>query len=235
PKCFEIEEKLQEKLSIPVYHDDKEGTAIVVLAGLINAAKIQRKTLTELRVLINGMGASGVATARLLIAAGIKNLTLVDKQGRLKKQDSTLNKYQRELLDHIHDTNNNASVLEDAIVGQDVFIGLSIGNVLTPEMIGKMNDNPIIFALANPVPEITPDLAKESGAKLIATGSSKYPNQVNNILVFPGLFKGLLLSKANKVDLSIQLEVAKQLAAKVAEPTVEKFIPNVFDEGVANV
>ncbi|MCM6924875.1 NAD-dependent malic enzyme, partial [Enterococcus faecium] len=206
-----------------------------VLAGLINAAKIQRKTLTELRVLINGLGASGVATARLLIAAGIKNLTLVDKQGGLKKQDSTLNKYQRELLDHIHDTNNNVSVLEDAIVGQDVFIGLSIGNVLTPEMIGKMNDNPIIFALANPVPEITPDLAKESGAKLIATGSSKYPNQVNNILVFPGLFKGLLLSKANKVDLSLQLEVAKQLAAKVAEPTVEKFIPNVFDEGVANV
>ena len=235
PKCFEIEEKLQEKLSIPVYHDDQEGTAIVVLAGLINAAKIQRKTLTELRVLINGMGASGVATARLLIAAGIKNLTLVDKQGRLKKQDSTLNKYQRELLDHIHDTNNNASVLEDAIVGQDVFIGLSIGNVLTTEMIGKMNDNPIIFALANPVPEIKPDLAKESGAKLIATGSSKYPNQVNNILVFPGLFKGLLLSKANKVDLSLQLEVAKQLAAMVAEPTVEKFIPNVFDEGVANV
>ena len=218
PKCFEIEEKLQEKLSIPVYHDDQEGTAIVVLAGLINAAKIQRKTL-----------------ARLLIAAGIKNLTLVDKQGGLKKQDSTLNKYQRELLDHIHDTNNNVSVLEDAIVGQDVFIGLSIGNVLTPEMIGKMNDNPIIFALANPVPEITPDLAKESGAKLIATGSSKYPNQVNNILVFPGLFKGLLLSKANKVDLSLQLEVAKQLAAMVAEPTVEKFIPNVFDEGVANV
>ncbi|MEY8444613.1 NADP-dependent malic enzyme [Enterococcus ratti] len=235
PKCFELEEKLQERLSIPVYHDDQEGTAIVVLAGLINAAKLQGKPLTELHVLINGIGASGVATARLLLAAGIKNLTLVDQQGVLKKEDKTLNKYQRELVNQLPKTIKNVSALKEAIVGQDVFIGLSVGNVLTPAMIKKMNEKPIVFALANPVPEIDPEVAKKIGVTLLATGSSNYPNQVNNILVFPGLFKGLLAAKANKVNISLQYEVAKSLAALLREPTPEKFIPNVFDPDVTAV
>lgn len=235
PKCFELEEKLQERLSIPVYHDDQEGTAIVVLAGLINAAKLQGKPLTELHVLINGIGASGVATARLLLAAGIKNLTLVDQQGVLKKEDKTLNKYQRELVNQLPKTIKNVSALKEAIVGQDVFIGLSVGNVLTPTMIKKMNEKPIVFALANPVPEIDPEVAKKIGVTLLATGSSNYPNQVNNILVFPGLFKGLLAAKANKVNISLQYEVAKSLAALLREPTPEKFIPNVFDPDVTAV
>ncbi len=234
PKCFEIEEKLQEKLSIPVYHDDQEGTAIIVLAALINAAKLKNKSLSDLHIVINGIGASGVATARLLIAAGITNLTLIDKQGVLKKKDQTLNKYQRELLNHINKTKIEASTLDDAIAGQDVFIGLSVGNILTSEMIKKMGNNPIIFALANPLPEIEPDIAKEAGVNLIATGSSKFSNQVNNILVFPGLFKGLLISKANKVDVSLQYEIAKSIAAMVKNPTPEKFIPNVFDRGVVD-
>ncbi|EFT95496.1 NAD(P)-dependent malic enzyme [Enterococcus faecalis] len=232
PKCFEIEEKLQKKLSIPVYHDDQEGTAIIILAALINAAKLKDKSLSDLHIVINGIGASGFATARLLIAAGITNLTLIDKQGVLKKKDQTLNKYQRELLNHINKVKIESSTLNDAIVGQDVFIGLSVGNVLTSEMIKKMGNNPIVFALANPLPEIEPNIAKEAGVNLIATGSSKFPNQVNNILVFPGLFKGLLISKANKVDVSLQYEIAKCIAAMVKNPTTEKFIPNVFDSGI---
>ena len=235
PKCFEIEEQLQEKLSIPVYHDDQEGTAIIVLAALINAAKLKNKPLSELHIVINGIGASGVATARLLIAADITNLTLIDQQGVLKKEDQTLNKYQRELLNHLHETKEDINTLNEAIVGQDAFIGLSVGNVLTPAMIKKMEKNPIVFALANPLPEIDPGLAKEAGVTLVATGSSKFPNQVNNILVFPGLFKGLLASKANKVDVSLQYEIAKSIAAMVTKPTPEKFIPNVFDRGVADV
>lgn len=231
PQCFEIEAKLQERLSIPVYHDDQEGTAIVVLAGLLNAAKLAKKDLSELKVLVNGIGASGVATAELLLTAGIKNIVLVDKQGVLKLSDNTLNPYQRDLLVRIGEK-SEGNTLADAIKNQDVFIGLSDGNVLTDEMVKTMNEEAIIFALANPVPEINPEVAEEAGAIYIATGSSKHPNQVNNILAFPGLFKGLLASKLKKVDLNLQLVVANSIANIVSEPTKEKFIPNVFDEGV---
>lgn len=233
PQCFEIEERLQELLEIPVYHDDQEGTAIVILAGLINAAKLQGTELKEMKILINGVGASGVATAKLLIAAGNSNITLVDLQGVLKADDQTINRYQRALLDEMTVDTLNMTTLEEAIVGQDAFIGLSASDVLTPEMIETMNDKPIIFALANPKPEIDPDLAKKHGVQLMATGSSKYPNQINNILAFPGLFKGLLRSKAKKVDLSLQLVVAQRLADMVQKPSAEKFIPNVFDGDVA--
>ncbi|EIB6116035.1 NADP-dependent malic enzyme [Enterococcus faecalis] len=234
PKCFEVEEKLQQRLNIPVYHDDQEGTAIVVLAGLINAAKIKGKPLNELRVVINGVGASGVATAKLCIQAGITHLTLVDRQGVLREEDPTLNPYQRALLRQVIKPSVENKDLATAVVNQDVFLGLSEADVLTPALIKSMNQDPIIFALANPKPEIEPALAQANGVRLLATGSSKYPNQVNNILVFPGLFKGLLAAKGRKVDVGLQMTVARSLAAMISEPTVEKFIPNVFDGGVVD-
>lgn len=234
PKCFEIEEKLQQRLNIPVYHDDQEGTAIVVLAGLINAAKIKGKPLNELRVVINGVGASGVATAKLCIQAGITHLTLVDRQGVLREEDPTLNPYQRALLRQVIKPSVENKDLATAVVNQDVFLGLSEADVLTPALIKSMNQDPIIFALANPKPEIEPALAQANGVRLLATGSSKYPNQVNNILAFPGLFKGLLAAKGRKVDIGLQMTVARSLAAMISEPTAEKFIPNVFDGGVVD-
>ncbi|EGO6608320.1 NADP-dependent malic enzyme [Enterococcus faecalis] len=234
PKCFEIEEKLQQRLNIPVYHDDQEGTAIVVLAGLINAAKIKGKPLNELRVVINGVGASGVATAKLFIQAGITHLTLVDRQGVLREEDPTLNPYQRALLRQVIKPSVENKDLATAVVNQDVFLGLSEADVLTPALIKSMNQDPIIFALANPKPEIEPALAQANGVRLLATGSSKYPNQVNNILAFPGLFKGLLAAKGRKVDVGLQMTVARSLAAMISEPTAEKFIPNVFDGGVVD-
>ena len=234
PKCFEIEEKLQQRLNIPVYHDDQEGTAIVVLAGLINAAKIKGKPLNELRVVINGVGASGVATAKLCIQAGITHLTLVDRQGVLREEDPTLNPYQRALLRQVIKPSVENKDLATAVVNQDVFLGLSEADVLTPALIKSMNQDPIIFALANPKPEIEPDLTQANGVRLLATGSSKYPNQVNNILAFPGLFKGLLAAKGRKVDVGLQMTVARSLAAMISEPTAEKFIPNVFDGGVVD-
>lgn len=234
PKCFEIEEKLQQRLNIPVYHDDQEGTAIVVLAGLINAAKIKGKPLNELRVVINGVGASGVATAKLCIQAGITHLTLVDRQGVLREEDPTLNPYQGALLRQVIKPSVENKDLATAVVNQDVFLGLSEADVLTPALIKSMNQDPIIFALANPKPEIEPDLAQANGVRLLATGSSKYPNQVNNILAFPGLFKGLLAAKGRKVDVGLQMTVARSLAAMISEPTAEKFIPNVFDGGVVD-
>ncbi len=234
PKCFEIEEKLQQRLNIPVYHDDQEGTAIVVLAGLINAAKIKGKPLNELRVVINGVGASGVATAKLCIQAGITHLTLVDRQGVLREEDPTLNPYQRALLRQVIKPSVENKDLATAVVNQDVFLGLSEADVLTPALIKSMNQDPIIFALANPKPEIEPDLAQANGVRLLATGSSKYPNQVNNILAFPGLFKGLLAAKGRKVDVGLQMTVARSLDAMISEPTAEKFIPNVFDGGVVD-
>lgn len=234
PKCFEIEEKLQQRLNIPVYHDDQEGTAIVVLAGLINAAKIKGKPLNELRVVINGVGASGVATAKLCIQAGITHLTLVDRQGVLREEDPTLNPYQRALLRQVIKPSVENKDLATAVVNQDVFLGLSEADVLTPALIKSMNQDPIIFALANPKPEIEPALAQANGVRLLATGSSKYPNQVNNILAFPGLFKGLLAAKGRKVDVGLQMTVARSLAAMISEPTAEKFISNVFDGGVVD-
>lgn len=234
PKCFEIEEKLQQRLNIPVYHDDQEGTAIVVLAGLINAAKIKGKPLNELRVVINGVGASGVATAKLCIQAGITHLTLVDRQGVLREEDPTLNPYQRALLRQVIKPSVENKDLATAVVNQDVFLGLSEADVLTQALIKSMNQDPIIFALANPKPEIESALAQANGVRLLATGSSKYPNQVNNILAFPGLFKGLLAAKGRKVDVGLQMTVARSLAAMISEPTAEKFIPNVFDGGVVD-
>lgn len=233
PRCFEIEEKLAQEVNIPVYHDDQEGTAIVVLAALINAAKVVNKNLTDLHVLLNGVGASGVATARLLLEAGIKNLTLVDIDGPVSKDDQHYNQYQREVAAKSAVQTKFAS-LDEAIVDQDVFIGLSDANVLSTTQVKKMAANPIIFALANPVPEIDPAVAKEAGTAVIATGSSQYPNQVNNILAFPGLFRGLLKTNIKKVSFALEAAIAQGLASLVDQPTAEKIVPGVFDHGVVD-
>ena len=233
PRCFEIEEKLANELDIPVYHDDQEGTAIVVLAALINAAKVVGKKLTDLKVLLNGVGASGLATARLLLNSGIKNITLVDIDGPVSADSQNYNKYQREVAKESA-VQTKLKDLDEAIVDQDVFIGLSDANVLNKEQVQKMANDPIIFALANPKPEIDPAVAKEAGAKVIATGSSQYPNQVNNVLAFPGLFRGLLKSGIKKVTFELEKSVAEGLAQMVIDPEPERIIPGVFEGGVAD-
>ncbi|AEB06686.1 malic protein NAD-binding protein [Coriobacterium glomerans PW2] len=231
PQCFEIETSLEQLLDIPVYHDDQEGTAIVVLAALINAAKVVGKRLSDLRVVINGVGAGGIATGRLLYAAGVRKLTLVDIDGVVRPDSPACNSYQIELAEQIGYDSGSGS-LDEVISGQDVFIGLSAANVLSGRQVRRMAADPIIFALANPVPEIEPSVAREAGAAVIATGSSQHPNQVNNILAFPGLFKGLLECGLKRVDLKLEQTVARALAHMVCDPAPEHIIPGVFDEGV---
>lgn len=233
PRCFEIEEKLAKEVNIPVYHDDQEGTAIVVLAGLINAAKVVGKQLTDLKVVINGVGASGVATARLLFAAGIKNITFVDIDGPVHADSKNYNHYQTDLVKQSSDQTAYAD-LDEAVRDRDVFIGLSDADGLSADQVKKMADNPIIFALANPKPEIDPAVAHEAGVQVMATGSSQYPNQVNNILVFPGLYKGLLATDLNKVDFGLEKAIAHGIASLVPEPTADRFVPGVFDDGVVD-
>ncbi len=233
PRCFEIEEKLAKEVNIPVYHDDQEGTAIVVLAGLINTAKVVGKQLTDLKVVINGVGASGVATARLLFAAGIKNITFVDIDGPVHADSKNYNHYQTNLVKQSSDQTAYAD-LDEAVRNRDVFIGLSDADVLSADQVKNMADNPIIFALANPKPEIDPAVAHEAGVQVMATGSSQYPNQVNNILVFPGLYKGLLATDLNKVDFGLEKAIAQGIASLVPEPTADRFVPGVFDDGVVD-
>lgn len=233
PRCFEIEEKLSKAVNIPVYHDDQEGTAIVVLAGLINAARVVKKNLKDLKVIINGVGASGVATARLLFAAGIKNITFVDIDGPVHVDSQNYNHYQTDLVKQSADQTSYRS-LDEAVKNRDVFIGLSDADVLSEKQVKSMAQNPIIFALANPKPEIDPQIAKDADVAVMATGSSQYPNQVNNILVFPGLYKGLLSTDLNKVDFGLEKAIASALANMISKPTAEKIVPGVFDDGVVN-
>ena len=233
PRCFEIEEKLSKVVNIPVYHDDQEGTAIVVLAGLINAARVVKKNLKDLKVIINGVGASGVATARLLFAAGIKNITFVDIDGPVHVDSQNYNHYQTDLVKQSADQTPYKN-LSEAVKDRDVFIGLSDADVLTSEQVKTMAKNPIIFALANPKPEIDPQVAKDADVAVMATGSSQYPNHVNNILVFPGLYKGLLSTDLNKVDFGLEKAIASALANMISNPTAEKIVPGVFDDGVVN-
>ncbi|MGU8477158.1 NAD(P)-dependent malic enzyme [Clostridium perfringens] len=228
PECFYIEDELKKTLNIPVYHDDQHGTAIAVLGALYNASKVVNKDFSKLKVLILGAGASGIATAKLLLKAGIEDIILVDKNGALVSGDETLNAPQKEMA-KITNKELKKGTLEEVIKGRDVFIGLSEGNLVTKEMVESMNEDPIIFALANPTPEIKPEIAKEAGARVIATGGPSYPNQINNILVFPGLFKGLLEAKATDVTYDVMISVSKKLASLVENPTAEKIIPGVFD------
>ncbi|WP_076635541.1 NADP-dependent malic enzyme [Lactiplantibacillus plantarum] len=233
PKCFELEAALKDELDIPVYHDDQEGTAIVVLAGLINAAHVVGKSLQQMRIVVNGVGASGLATARLLAAVGVKQLTLVDVYGVVTADDQWYNRYQRNLAKQLGTPAQlKGQPLAKVMADQDVFIGLSDANVLSAGAVHLMNHDPIVFALANPVPEINPAVAEKAGATVIATGSSQYPNQVNNILAFPGLFKGLLTNGVKQVDNALQIQVARALAKTVSNPTATTIVPSVFDSQV---
>lgn len=233
PKCFEIEKRLRAELNIPVMHDDQWGAATVVLAGFINALKLTNKN-KEARVVISGIGAAGVATARLLIAYGVKNILYIDSQGIIHEARTDLTAEKKELLAA---SNLKPSVgdLVEAMKGSDVFIGLSKPGVLTPEMVKSMNASPIIFALANPTPEIMPDLAREAGAAVVATGRSDFPNQLNNSLVFPGAFKGMLAGNILQFKTEMFIGMAEALANFVTDLSPDKILPTMFDQGVVDL
>lgn len=233
PECFYIEDELKKKLNIPVYHDDQHGTAIAVLAGLINALKIVEKKLEEVEIVINGAGASGIAIAKLLLAAGVKNIVLVDLQGALISGDKSLNDAQEEIA-KVTNLNKESGTLEEVIKNKDVFIGVSDGNVMNKDTVKKMNKDSIIFALANPTPEIMPEEAKLGGAKVTATGRSDFDNQLNNVLVFPGIFKGALKARVKDINDDIKIAAAKSLADLVSneELSPQYIIPSPFDERV---
>ncbi|MCT0035018.1 NADP-dependent malic enzyme [Lactococcus lactis] len=230
PQCFEIEERLSKNLNIPVYHDDQAGTAIVVLAGLMNAAKLVNKKLEDLKIVINGVGAAGVATGRLFAEVGIKNVTLIDIEGKVNDKVKSYNRYQLELSKRFNQV--AGTTLDEVIDGQDVFIGLSDAKVLTGTQVERMAKDAIIFALANPVPEILPEEALKHGAAVVATGSNQWPNQVNNVLVFPGLFKGLLSANVQHVDYKLQANIATAIADVIKNPDRNHIVPGVFDAGV---
>ena len=233
PRCFEIEERLKKELDIPVFHDDQHGTAIVVLAGLINAMKITGKNKKEIKVLVNGAGAAATAITKLLLIYGIKNIVVLDSQGAICKEREGLNSIKKE-ISCITNPMNEKGFLKEMIKDKDVFIGVSKGDLLKKEDIGNMAENPIIFALANPVPEIYPEEAKKGGARIIATGRSDYPNQVNNVLAFPGIFKGALKARVRNITEDMKLAAAKAIADSVPELSEEKIIPGVF-EGIADI
>lgn len=235
PECFYIEEKLKEKLDIPIYHDDQHGTAISVLAGLYNALKIVNKSISEIKVVINGAGASGIATAKLLIVAGVRHLVLCDIRGALIEGDKTLNESQQKIA-KITNRSFEKGELKDVIKNKDVFIGVSDGNVLTKEDVARMNKDSIVFALANPTPEITPDEAKAGGARVTATGRSDFPNQINNVLVFPGIFKGVLEVRAKDICDEMGIAAAKGIADLIKDDELSEdyIVPSVFNKDVCN-
>ena len=230
PKCFEIEERLKAELDIPVFHDDQHGTAVVVLAGLINAAKLTGRNLADCKFVVIGAGAAGTAIIKLLNLYGAKNIVAVDSRGIVGKSRTDLNAEKTALLEYV-DASQSGSI-EDAITDADVFIGVSRAGLLTPELVKKMAKDPIVFALANPVPEIMPDVAKEAGVAIIGTGRSDFPNQVNNSLAFPGIFRGALDHGVKKITDQHKLAAAEALANLVENPTVDKVVPTAFDEGV---
>lgn len=230
PKCFEIESRLKEELDIPVFHDDQHGTAIVVLAGLINAMKVVNKDLKTAKIIVIGAGAAGTAIIKLLNLYGNNSILAVDSKGIISDSRDDLNQEKQNLKSYIK--TDVSGTLEDAITDADIFIGVSKAGLLTKEMVGKMAKDPVIFALANPVPEIMPDLAKEAGAKVVATGRSDFPNQVNNALVFPGIFRGALDNKVKKITDRHKLDVANTLASLVDNPSYDQVIPSVFDDRV---
>ncbi len=230
PKCFEIEERLKAELDIPVFHDDQHGTAVVVLAGLINATKLTGRNLTDCKFVVIGAGAAGTAIIKLLNLYGAKNIVAVDSRGIVGKSRTDLNAEKTALLEYV-DTSQSGSI-EDAITDADVFIGVSRAGLLTPELVQKMAKDPIVFALANPVPEIMPDVAKQAGVAIIGTGRSDFPNQVNNSLAFPGIFRGALDHGVKKITDQHKLAAAEALANLVENPTVDKVVPTAFDEGI---
>ena len=230
PKCFEIEERLKAELDIPVFHDDQHGTAIVVLAGLINAARLTGRSLADSKIVVVGAGAAGTAIIKLLNLYGAAHIIAVDSRGAIGTHRSDLNSEKTALLQYLN-TDQTGS-LKDTLVGADIFIGVSRAGLLTPELVQTMATNPIIFALANPVPEIMPAAAKQAGAAVIATGRSDFPNQVNNSLAFPGIFRGALDHRVQKITDQHKLAAAEALAQLVAHPTADMVIPSPFDSRV---
>ncbi|MBI2645273.1 NADP-dependent malic enzyme [Candidatus Uhrbacteria bacterium] len=231
PRCFEVEERLKKILPIPVMHDDQHGTAVVVLAGLLNAARVAKKNLSDMRIVINGAGAAGTAVAYLLLRAGVEDIVVLDSKGILSRDRTDLNGA-KQLLAQKTNQKNNRGTLMDAVKGGDVCIGVSKPGVLTKDMIRAMAADPIIFALANPVPEISPEEARLAGARLIATGRSDAQNQVNNALAFPGIFRGVLDAKVREITDELKLAAAYAIASCVPNPSPERFIPDVFDTNV---
>ncbi|MGL4992352.1 MAG: NAD(P)-dependent malic enzyme [Sarcina sp.] len=236
PECFYIEDKLKEELDIPVYHDDQHGTSIAVLAGLYNALTIVNKDLDKISVVINGAGASGIAVAKLLISAGVKNIVLCDINGALVAGDTTLNKPQQEIA-KVTNFDKESGKLEDIIKGKDIFIGVSVGDLVTSEMISTMNKDSIVFALANPTPEILPSEAKKGGARIVSTGRGDFPNQVNNLLVFPGIFKGAFSVRAKGITEEMKVRAARSIANLVKKEELKEdyIIPSVFNKEVVEV
>lgn len=230
PRCFEIEERLRAELDIPVMHDDQWGAATVTLAGLINSLKLVNKT-KDAKVVVSGVGSAGVATARLLHAYGMNNIVYCDSQGIITKDRLNLTKEKIELI-NVSSANPLKGELADAIKGADIFIGLSKPGILTTDMVKCMAEKPIIFAMANPTPEIMPDEALKAGAFIVATGRSDFPNQANNSLVFPGVFKGILGSRFKQFEIGMFVEVAKKIASSVKEPTPDMILPSMFDKNI---
>ena len=236
PRCFEIESKLKELLDIPVFHDDQHGTAIVVLAGIINALKVVGKKKEDCKVVVNGDGSAGIAISKLLLKYGFKDLTICGLYGILSDDVKDLNWAQKEMA-QVTNLEGKNGVLADAMVGADIFIGVSAPNIVTKEMVSSMNKDAIIFAMANPTPEIMPDLAKEAGARVVGTGRSDFPNQVNNVVAFPGIFKGALEGRAKQITEEMKLAAANAIASLVPDDQLsENFIlPEAFNPEVAEV
>ena len=236
PRCFEIEERLKEALNIPVFHDDQHGTAIVVLAGIINALKVTGKRKEECRVVVNGAGSAGVAITKLLLTYGFSNIIMCDKSGILSKNSPDLNWMQKQMVE-VTNLGDESGTLADALKGADIFVGVSAPGIVSEEMVASMNKDAILFAMANPVPEIMPDLAKAAGAKVVGTGRSDFPNQVNNVVAFPGIFKGALEGRATQITEEMKLAAANAIAGLVADEELNEnnILPEAFDPRVADV
>lgn len=236
PRCFEIERRLKETMNIPVFHDDQHGTAIIVLAGVINSLKLTGKKKEDCRIVVNGSGAAGIAISKLLLRYGFRHLVICDSKGIISRERENLNWIKKEMLE-VTNLDNQNGTLADALVGADIFIGVSAPNSVTEEMVRSMNKDAILFAMANPVPEIMPDLAKAAGARIVGTGRSDFPNQVNNVLVFPGIFKGALEGKARQITEDMKLAAAEALAGIVSDEELnEEFIlPEAFNPKVSEV
>ena len=236
PRCFEIEERLKELLDIPVFHDDQHGTAIVVLAGFINAMKVTGKDKGSAKVVVNGAGSAGVAITKLLLTYGFKDVTMCDISGILGKGSQNLNWMQQKMVE-VTNLEQKTGTLADALKGADIFVGVSAPNIVTQDMVASMNKDAILFAMANPVPEIMPDIAKAAGAKVVGTGRSDFPNQVNNVVAFPGIFKGALEGRATAITEEMKLATAKAIAGLVPDEELNEnnILPEAFDPRVADV
>ena len=235
PRCFEIESRLKELLDIPVFHDDQHGTAIVVLAGIINAMKVTGKKKEDVQVVVNGAGSAGVAITKLLLTYGFPHVTMCDKEGIIGEHSENLNWIQKEMA-KVTNLEKKTGTLADALKGADIFVGVSAPGIVTKEMVSSMNSDSILFAMANPVPEIMPDLAKEAGAKVVGTGRSDFPNQVNNVVAFPGIFRGALEGRATQITEEMKLAAAHAIAGLVPEEELseDNILPEAFDSRVAD-